>query len=191
MFPRDVALGICLATIIGYFWNKKQKHAEVKLYWLPVLGAVAGHFPDFDSNIAVLAGNPTDGWAHRSMYTHSIFGLLVWPAIIAMVVFYIHLLLTKSKNLKNFQLLYLSAFVPYLSHLLTDIVEDYPTPILYPFTTNQYFGFIPKNEFGLPNAIIMIASLLISAFFLYLYYWVHAVEPKLKSLTQRYLRNHH
>lgn len=187
MFPRDVALGICLATIIGYFWNKKQKHAEVKLYWLLVLGAVAGHFPDFDSNIAVLTGN--SGWAHRSQYTHSIFGLLVWPALIAIIAFCIHLLLTRSKNLENVQIIHLSTFAAYLSHLFTDIIEDYPTPILYPFTTATYFGFISKNESALPNAIIMIASLLISTFFLYLYYWVHAVEPQLKSLAQRYLRD--
>lgn len=176
MFPRDVALGICLATIIGYFWNKKQKLVEVKLYWVLILGVVAGHFPDFDSNISVLTENA--GWAHRSMYTHSIFGLLVWPALIAITAFCIHLLLTKSRNLKTFQLLYLSAFAPYLSHLLTDIVEDSPTPILYPFTTINYFGFIPKNESVFPNTIIIILSLLISAFFLYRYYRVEAVESK-------------
>ena len=186
MFPRDIALGICLAIIIGYFWNKKQKHVEVKLYWVLILGAIAGHFPDFDSNISILTKNAS--WAHRSMYTHSIFGLLVWPAIIAIVVFCVHLLLTRSKNLKNFQLLYLSTFAPYLSHLLTDIVEDYPTPILYPFTTDKYFGFIPKSAFAVPNTIIIILSLLISAFFLYRYYWIDAIEPKLKSLAQRCLR---
>lgn len=176
MFPRDVALGICLTIVIGYLWNKKQKSVEVKLYWVLILGAVAGHFPDFDSNISVLTGNA--GWAHRSMYTHSIFGFLVWPAIIATTAFCMHLLLTKSKNLKNFQLLYLSTFVSYLSHLLTDVVEDYPTPILYPFTTDKYFGFIPKNESAFPTTIIMILSLLISAFFLYRYYRVEAVESK-------------
>jgi len=186
MFPRDIILGVCLAVVIGYFWNKKQEHVEMKLYWILILGAVAGHFPDFDSNISVLTENA--GWAHRSQYTHSIFGLLVWPAIIAIAAFCVHLLLTRSKNLENFQIIYLSTFAAYLSHLFTDTIEDYPTPILYPFTTTPYFGFIPKNEFALPNTIIMIGSLFISAFFLYLYYWVHAVEPQLKSLVQRYLR---
>jgi len=177
-----MALGICLAVIIGYFWNRKRKHIDVNLYLFIILGALGALFPDFDNEMANLIGDPSSGWVHRSQYTHSIFGLLVWPFGIAVLVCVFHLIKKGyNKKIEYIIIIYITVLTTYLSHLITDMIEDYPTPIFYPFTKELFFGFIPKtiHQSTTPYTIVMIGSLFVSAFFIYKYYWHYKIEKKL------------
>ncbi len=177
------ALGLCLAAIIGYCWNRSRGWVEIPLLWFMVLGVLAGHFPDFDLEIAPHTGNPEGVWKHRSPYTHSLFGLLLWPVLLAAAACGLHRLRTGSLGTANLCIVYFTIFAAYLSHLLTDIIEDYPTPILYPFTTAPYRGFVSPEIYNatLYWVVMVAACLMLTAGFLYRYYWVYAVEPQLKS----------
>jgi len=183
MYPRaHMTLGICLAVIIGYFWNRKRKNIDVDLYLFIILGAIGGLFPDVDNEIANLIGNPGGEWVHRSQYTHSLFGFLVWPIVIAIFLYFFHLFRKGyNKKIETFIIIYVTALSTYLSHLITDMIEDYPTPILYPFSKELYFGFIPEtiHTSAIPYTIVMIGCLFISAFLIYKYYWHYEIEKKL------------
>jgi len=177
-----MATGMCIAIIIGYFWNKKKRTINISLYWFLLIGAFAGNFPDIDYYISHWLGNTNIGWSHRSIYTHSLFGLVIWPILIALVIFGIHALITRSKKLENLKIIYFAAFFPYISHLVTDLVEDYPTPILYPFTSKRYYGFVPEQiwRLTLPDRIVMSMALLTIACLGYHYYFIIGKE---KGLT--------
>lgn len=171
MFPRaHITLGMCIAVIIGYFWNRSAKRIVVNIYYLMFLGAIAGAFPDMDSIMPMFIEQVPYGGEHRGLYTHSLFGIFVWPIWLAIMTGGAHTLVKNPKRkLDTFKLIYVTTLAAFLSHIITDLIEYYPTPILYPFTETRYYGFVPEgiHEMVLPYTILALINITIVAFFLY------------------------
>jgi len=162
-----------MAVIIGYFWNKKGRSVDIPLYWFPLIGAIGGNFLDMDFFVYRFLGDPDSGWAHRSIYTHSILGIFLWPIVISLVIFGVHALITRSRKAENWRVLYIAALVSYASHLSTDVIEYYPTPLLYPFSTVELYGTYTDSVIGanVLDRIIMLISLFTIAGLAFHYYF--------------------
>ena len=174
MYPRaHYTMSVCIAVIIVFFWNKSRNRTDISIFWLMLLGLMAGSFPDIDSIMQNIIENAPIEGAHRSVYTHSILALLVWPVFLSVIAWTTHTLLTKPKKLyNNFKLIYIVAVSAFFSHLITDWIEYYPSPILFPFSDIDYYGFVPKSiyEEVWPYTIVMWVCIALTGFLLYFYY---------------------
>jgi membrane-bound metal-dependent hydrolase YbcI (DUF457 family) len=168
-----MALGMCVALLIGYFWNKRGNKVHIPIYWFLLVGAIAANTPDTDFFFYYFLDNPDSGWAHRSYYTHSLFGIFLWPIVISLVFFTVHALVSKSKKAENWRIFYAATIWAYASHLFSDSNENYDIPLAWPFSKTQLHGWYTEDIYGvniLSRSVMCISLITIAGLLIHYYY---------------------
>jgi membrane-bound metal-dependent hydrolase YbcI (DUF457 family) len=114
---------------------------------MSIFGAIAARVPDWSINFAENFDIGGSNWTHRSVYTHSILGIVLFGILVAISLILVDFLrerLGKVNTMpKHVVLIILMA--AFLTHIVTDMLEAYPIRFLYPFSSREFSGWIPSS----------------------------------------------
>src|SRR5215213_10136471 len=141
----DVVDNICHslvgATMSGAGLRRRTALATITM----VIGA---NLPDVDA-IVYLVGDNADGLAFRRGWTHGVLAMVVWPFLLAAVMYTIGRAIERRRSrlnrpglrirLRPAQLLLVSALSIW-SHPLFDLLNTYGVRLLMPFSSQWFYG---------------------------------------------------
>jgi len=159
MVPSEhSALGALAASVVTYLWNRKNPNQNLSILAMAVLGAIAARVPDWDINLVAEFGLKGSNFAHRSVYTHSILGIILFSTLLYMILIATNSI-GKRFNRTNFISAKVVTFIltiAFATHILFDALEAYPTPTLYPISDHRFTGWIPGSVYH--NTIFLFST---------------------------------
>ncbi len=159
MVPSEhSALGALAASVVTYLWNRKNPNQNLSILAMAVLGAIAARVPDWDIDLVAEFGLKGSNFAHRSVYTHSILGIILFSTLLYMILIATNSI-GKRFNRTNFISAKVVTFIlsiAFATHILFDALEAYPTPTLYPISDHRFTGWIPGSVYH--NTIFLFST---------------------------------
>ena len=144
------AFGAVSTAIVIFIWNRYNQDKRLSILVFGLLGGFVARIPDWDLFLNKELHWDSTNMAHRSVYTHSIFGVfLFWIAFLFLIYTY-NLLIRKYSDREKipWKISSVALSASILSHLVTDAMEDYPTRTFYPFSNQtEFYGFIPMEVY--------------------------------------------
>ncbi len=142
-------MGALSASVVTYLWNRRNPNEKLSILLMTVLGAIVARIPDWDINLVAEFGLTGSNWAHRSVYTHSILGIILFGTILAMAIIATNHLGKRLEWASSIpvELVTFILTISFVTHLVFDALEAYPTRTLYPITDNEFSGWIPSSVY--------------------------------------------
>ena len=143
------SLGAISTANVIYIWNQKNPDKRISIIVMALLGGFVARIPDWDIYLNKEMGWNSVNMAHRSVYSHSILGVFLFGLAFVLVIYTINQVIKKfelGKLLPN-KIISIALSASVLSHVVSDSLEDYPTRVFYPFTKDEFYGFIPTSFF--------------------------------------------
>mgnify|MGYP002153442000 FL=1 len=149
LISEHSALGALAASVLTFAWNRRRPDRSLSVMWMAAFGAIAARVPDWDLNLVAALGLSGSNWAHRSVYTHSILGIVLFGILVTSSLF-VGGILTKRRakvNTMPIHIVSIILIVAFATHLLFDMLEAYPIRVLYPFSSHESSGWIPSSVY--------------------------------------------
>ena len=149
LISEHSAFGALAASALTAVWNKKYPEHSMSVLWMSVMGAIVARLPDWDLVLIEIVGYSGSNWAHRSIYTHSILAIAIFALLAFTIIF------VANKMIKKYdwgseipiQMATLTLTIAFMTHLMMDVIEKYPTRILYPFSDAEFVGWVPSSVY--------------------------------------------
>jgi len=156
------ALGAICTAIVIYIWNQNNPDKRISILVMAFFGFIVARIPDWDIFLNEELGWDSTNMAHRSVYSHSILGVLLFGLTFLIVIYGINKIIKKYDlgNVLPNKIISIALTVSVISHVFSDALEDYPTRTFYPFTKNEFYGFIPTSFYH--NEIFLISLIIVS-----------------------------
>ena len=147
LISEHSAIGALVTSVSTLAWNRRHSDRTLSVMWMSILGAIAARVPDWDINFVENFDIGGSNWAHRSVYTHSILGIVLFGILVAISLFLVDFLrerLGKVNTMPKYVVLII-LMVAFSTHIVTDMLEAYPIRPLYPFSSREFSGWIPSS----------------------------------------------
>lgn len=149
LISEHSAFGALSASVVTYVWNRRNPDQNMSIILMAVLGAITARMPDWDIDIVAAFGFTSSNWAHRSVYTHSILAIILFSTLLATLLIATNRLGKRLEWPSNIpvEIVTFILTIAFVTHIVFDALEAYPTRILYPITDNEFSGWIPSSVY--------------------------------------------
>jgi membrane-bound metal-dependent hydrolase YbcI (DUF457 family) len=156
------SLGAICTAIVIFIWNQKNPDQRVSIIVMAFFGFIVARIPDWDIFLNEELGWDSTNMAHRSVYTHSVLGIMLFGLTFLIIIYAINMIIKKYDlgNVLPNKIISFALTVSVISHVFSDALEDYPTRTFYPLTKNEFYGFIPTSFYH--NEIFLISLIVVS-----------------------------
>ncbi len=155
------AIGALTASVFTLVWNHKHPDRPLSVMWMSILGVIVARVPDWDINFVEFFEIGSSNWAHRSVYTHSIYGIFLFGILVIIINIFVNLVRERlgKVNTMPYYIVPIILIIAFATHIVGDAFENYPTRLFYPFSSNEFRGWIPgpiykTNSFTLITNIV-------------------------------------